>query len=163
MNDSITWKHIVEKLNAFQTTHNEAEEPAASYGYRPTWIDADWAGLRQAMLEGAPWSVVEALKACLTWSDASLARFLRISEKTLQRNRLAEKTLSPDAAEKIIDLAQVLGEGLDTFGEGRRFLSWLTKPSPWFDNETPESFLFDQLGRRLVRDAIGRIEHGIFV
>lgn len=163
MDNKITWKRIVDHLNGLQSAQATVEEPAASYGYRPTWMDGNWAGLRQAMLEGAPWSVVESLKAGLSWSDASLARFLRISEKTLQRNRLAGNTLSSDAAEKIIDLAQVLGEGLDTFGEGKRFLSWLTKPSPWFDHDTPESFLFDQLGRRLVRDAIGRIEHGIFV
>lgn len=158
----MTWDRIIEELSALQTAPSTIEEPAANYGYRPTWIDGDWRGLRQAMLEGAPWSVVESLKTSLNWSDASLARFLRISEKTLQRNRLAENMLGPDASEKIIDLAQVLSEGVDTFGEGRRFLTWLTKPSPWFDHETPESYLFDQLGRRLVRDAIGRIEHGIF-
>lgn len=96
------------------------------------------------------------------WSDAVLARFLRVSEKTLQRSRLAGKDLGPDAAEKILDLTDVLMLGLEIFGERGRFFGWLRTPGIWFHEEVPESLLFDSIGRHVVREALQRIDHGIW-
>lgn len=164
MEQHVVWEQVAQNLSRFEepaaVRGGGAAEPALAYSARPA--GQAWSELRAAAMGGAPWSVFEAVKSCMHWSDASLARFLRVSEKTLQRARMAGKDLGADAAEKALDFAGLLVQGLETFGEGQRFLSWLRTPAPWFDGDVPENFVFDRFGRELVREAVGRIEHGIW-
>ena len=136
-------------------------ESATSYGFSGGG-DMTALALREAVRSGVPWAVLEAAKAAMGWSDAALARFLRVSEKTLQRSRTSGKAMGEDAAEKILDLSGVLMKGLEVFGEWNRFSGWLRTPGLWFENGVPEELLFDAIGRGLVREALDRVSHGIW-
>lgn len=137
-----------------------AEEGAPRYGQEslglPRWQ------LREAVQAGLPWTLLDDVKTAMTWTDAQLARYLRMSEKTLQRSRAAERDLGADAAEKIIDLGAILSAGMHTFGNRANFLGWLRTPLLPFQDETPESCLFDEPGRRMVEEEIERIEWGLW-
>lgn len=157
------WKRVArdfERLASSEGVAGRVSEPAVPYG---SFGSGDsWGSIRSAVHQGAPWGILESVKSGMGWSDAVLARFLRVSEKTLQRSRLAGKDLGPDAAEKILDLTDVLMLGLEIFGERGRFFSWLRTPGIWFHEEVPESLLFDSIGRHVVREALQRIDHGIW-
>ena len=157
------WKGVgrdLERLTSEAAEAGMVSEPAMPYG---SFGSGDsWESLRSAVSEGAPWSILESVKSGMGWSDASLARFLRVSEKTLQRSRVAGKELGPDAAEKILELTSVLMLGLEIFGERGRFFGWLRAPGIWFNEESPENLLFDSIGRQVVREALQRIDHGIW-
>lgn len=148
------------ELSRWQRPESVVKEAVPAYG---EWgAQPAWAVLREAMEAGLPWPIVEGVKGCLGWSDAVLARFLRVSEKTLQRSRATGKELGVDAAEKVLDLVGVLGRGVEAFSDPLRFFAWLRTPSLWFDEAVPESALFDAFGRRRLEEAIGRIEIGLF-
>jgi putative toxin-antitoxin system antitoxin component (TIGR02293 family) len=154
------WKEVERELSRWQRPETGVQEAIPAYG---EWGgQSAWAVLREAMEAGLPWAIAEAVKGCLGWSDAVLARFLRVSEKTLQRSRSTGKELGVDAAEKVLDLVAVLGRGVEAFGDPRRFFAWLRTPSLWFGEELPESALFDAFGRRRLEEAIGRIDYGLF-
>lgn len=150
----------LERLTRGPGGADRVAEPAVPYGSLGS--GDSWESLRSAVSEGAPWSILESVKSGMGWSDASLARFLRVSEKTLQRSRVAGKDLGPDAAEKILELTSVLMLGLEAFGDARRFFGWLRSPGIWFNEEAPETLLFDSIGRQVVREALHRIDHGIW-
>lgn len=155
------WTGIAQTFGAMHGESGfEVAEGAPTYGsFGP---EASWLALREAASDGLPLKMLDALKVCMQWSEAQLALFLRVSEKTLQRSRAAGKGLGIEAAEKVIDLARILGQGLDTFGSGDRLLAWLRTPALWFDDEPPEKFLSDDFGRRMVEEAIGRLEQGFW-
>ncbi len=141
-------------------TRGLVEESAVAYG--APWLESAWWELRDAAASGLPWRMVEVIKEHMGWSDATCARFLRISEKTLQRCRASGGRLNTDSAEKVLDLSRLLLLGREVFGSGERFQGWLATPGLWFDGHTPEALLFDDFGRQLVREALGRIEHGLW-
>lgn len=114
-------------------------------------------------MSGVPFEVAESIKVCMQWSDESLATFIRLSVKTLQRNRATGKRLGVDAAEKIIELAELFAMGKATFGDAARFLSWLKLPNLALGDVAPETFLFDAMGRRRIKEEIVRIEFGVWV
>ena len=154
------WNEVERELNRWQRPESVVREALPIYG---EWgAQSDWSALREAMEAGLPWPIAEGVKGCLGWSDAVLARFLRVSEKTLQRSRATGKELGVDPAEKVLDLVGVLGRGVEAFGDAERFFAWLRTPSLWFGDEVPESALFDAFGRRRLEEAIGRIEVGLF-
>jgi putative toxin-antitoxin system antitoxin component (TIGR02293 family) len=48
------------------------------------------------------------------------------------------------------------------FGESERAWRWLRKPKRRFDGKKPVEMLGTEAGARLVEEAIGQIDHGIF-
>ena len=154
------WSEVERELSRWQRSDSVVKEAVPAYGEWGT--QTPWAVLREAMEAGLPWPIAEGVKGCLGWSDVVLARFLRVSEKTLQRSRATGKELGVDAAEKVLDLVGVLGRGVEAFSDPGRFFAWLRTPSLWFDEAAPESALFDAFGRRRLEEAIGRIEYGLF-
>jgi putative toxin-antitoxin system antitoxin component (TIGR02293 family) len=138
----------------------QVNEQAFEYG--GTWLDHAQERVRQAAMAGAPFEVAERIKARLHWSDESLAKFIRLSVKTLQRHRANGNPLGPDAAEKIVELAELFALGGSTFGDTERFLGWLQLPNLALGEATPESLLFDAMGRRLLKEEIARIEFGVW-
>lgn len=174
-NEAQTWRRLTEEFAPKARTRGSkttaAKPPAAgppqvheqAFEYGGTWLDHAQERVRQAAMAGAPFEVAEGIKARLHWSDESLAKFIRLSVKTLQRQRANGNPLGPDAAEKIVELAELFAMGRSTFGDTERFLGWLRSPNLALGDATPESLVFDAMGRRLLKEEIARIEFGVWV
>ena len=90
-----------------------------------------------------------------------LSRILHLSERTLQRYR-KEDTLSSEASERALLLAQLYQKGIAVFGSKDHFKDWLRTPLPAFQQQPPVGFLDTAFGFELVSDELGRIAHGVF-
>lgn len=160
-----TWRRVADEFaeaaHSGQVASFEVNEHGFEYG--GIWLDQMQEQVRQAAMSGVPFEVAESIKVCMQWSDESLATFIRLSVKTLQRNRATGKRLGVDAAEKIIELAELFAMGKATFGDAARFLSWLKLPNLALGDVAPETFLFDAMGRRRIKEEIVRIEFGVWV
>ena len=89
-----------------------------------------------------------------------LAAAVDLSVRTLQRY-LPEQRLRADATDRLVQLATLYAEGFDLFGEDK-FRRWMESHLPALDGGRPVDFITTTVGIRLLRDLIGRIEHGVF-
>ncbi len=90
------------------------------------------------------------------------AHFLHISERTLQRHKAANSVFDSLLSEKIIEIALLSQYGAEVFGDNQRFYAWLTSEIPAFSRQKPYNFLESSFGIRMIRDELGRLEHGVF-
>ena len=89
-----------------------------------------------------------------------LAAAIDLSVRTLQRYA-PEQRLRADATDRLVQLATLYAEGFDLFGE-EKFRRWMESHLPALDGGRPVDFITTTVGIRLLRDIIGRIEHGVF-
>lgn len=110
---------------------------------------------------GLPKRAILALAKKISFPIQELAKVMHISERTFQR--FDEKELvKPEYSEKAIELAKLYIKGEEVFGSLERFKIWMKTPSVFFRNQTPLSLLDTSIGFSLVKEELGRIEHGIF-
>lgn len=89
-----------------------------------------------------------------------LAAAVDLSVRTLQRYA-PEQRLKADATDRLVQLATLYAEGFDLFGE-EKFRRWMESHLPALAGGRPVDFITTTVGIRLLRDIIGRIEHGVF-
>jgi len=96
------------------------------------------------------------------FTQSEWAAMLQVSERTLQRYAKNNGSFAPINAERAIQIANVINEGIKTFGNVEMFYNWI-KRNPYM----PEGSLsFDSLttyeGIGKVRTQLGRIQQGLF-
>jgi putative toxin-antitoxin system antitoxin component (TIGR02293 family) len=94
-------------------------------------------------------------------SDAEVYRLV-IPRRTLAHRIAKHQPLSRDESDKAVRVARVTAMAEWVFGESERAWRWLRKPKRRFSGKTPVEMLATEAGARLVEEAIGQIDHGIF-
>lgn len=89
------------------------------------------------------------------------ANYLQISERTIQRNQKEKKSFQPIQSERIVELSMLYQYGVDVFGDKDNFNTWLNSVSVALGGRTPKNLLDTKFGISMVKDELGRIEHGI--
>ena len=89
-----------------------------------------------------------------------LAAAVDLSVRTLQRYTPAQR-LKADATDRLVQLATLYAEGFDLFGE-EKFRHWMESSIPTLGSRKPVEFINSTVGIRMLRDILGRIEHGVF-
>ena len=138
---------------------NYVSEPMAIYGNAPSHSILD---LIDRIKNGMNFSTFENITKRIPFSFLDWSQFLHLSERTLQRYKKELKTIDPVYTEKIIDIANLYNLGVFVFGNETTFNQWIESPCLALNDNTPKSLLDTNLGIQLVRDEIGKIQHGIF-
>ncbi|GAB2631503.1 type II RES/Xre toxin-antitoxin system antitoxin [Belliella aquatica] len=94
--------------------------------------------------------------------EDSWADLLHISDRTLQRYKKDQKSFESIHSERILKLGLLFKFGEEVFGDFQLFKSWLFESSIPLGSQSPYSLLDTTFGMELVRDELGRIQHGIF-
>lgn len=89
------------------------------------------------------------------------AHYLQVSERTIQRNRKEKKSFQPIQSERIVELSMLYKYGVEVFEDKDNFNIWLNSKSISLGGRTPKDLLDTKFGIGMVRDELGRIEHGI--
>lgn len=141
----------------------------------PTTTDLDVA---RAVERGLPVSTVRRL----TTSDPEDGGLtpeevgrLVIPRRTLSKRRARRQRLTLEESNRLARAARVLASALEVFGgdsadrttersreAARRAARWLRRPHRALDGQVPLALLTTDAGARLVEDALGRIEYGVF-
>jgi putative toxin-antitoxin system antitoxin component (TIGR02293 family) len=90
----------------------------------------------------------------------AMAPLLPITLRTLQRYK-AKDHFKPSVSGHILELADLVASGTAVFSDRKRFLEWMNRPNKALGNEAPMKILDSTFGVRMVRDELGRIEHGV--
>jgi len=91
------------------------------------------------------------------WSDN-----LHISERTMQRYKKEKKSFAPIYTERILEITQLYHLGAEVFGDKDYFDQWMNSNNLAIGGEKPKNLLNSNFRINLLKDELGRIQHGIF-
>lgn len=94
--------------------------------------------------------------------DEVLTRALGLSRRTYQRWKLRDGPVSADAGNRIWMLASLIAQAEDALGSRAAALEWFARPALALDGRTPLSLLETPAGQELVRQALIRIDQGVY-
>jgi len=101
-----------------------------------------------------------AKKSPLDFNDWS--NVLETTTRTLERYKKDNKKLSSSQTEKIIAIQQLMNYGNEVFGSETNFKKWLLTENIALGGKIPKDLFDTTIGIGMIKDALGRIEHGIF-
>jgi putative toxin-antitoxin system antitoxin component (TIGR02293 family) len=110
---------------------------------------------------GIPFNEFEKIVDNVPFSLAEWASYLQLSERTIQRNQKEKKPFQPIQSERIVDLVMLYEYGVEVFGDQGNFNIWLNSKSIALGGRTPKELLDTKFGVGMVKDELGRIEHGV--
>ncbi len=113
--------------------------------------------------DGVTYSFFDMLRTYAPFTEEDWAAFLGISTKSLQRYQKSMKKFKPIHSEKIIEIAEVIHQGMEVFGDMNKLKLWLNTPNYALHNHTPKNLLSDSYGKELVLTELVHIDFGIFV
>ena len=93
--------------------------------------------------------------------ESELAKILGFASRTIQR-RKEKQELPVNESILLFRVAEILATADRVFSGMDTAIEWLKRKNRAFDFQTPISLLSDDIGRKLVEDELGRIEHGIY-
>lgn len=111
--------------------------------------------------KGLPKSVVVTLSSILGVSMEKMSNLIHVSHRTIQRKE-AHELLNVYSTEQILEIAQVISRGIEVMGTIEAFVAWLHKDIRSLQYKKPLDFLDTSFGTSLIKDILGRIEHGVY-
>lgn len=134
--------------SAWQLLYNTST-PASSFDYLENAIG------------GVPKASAMKLANTMDVPLKDMASLLNISYKTFARKKPADK-MDTLTSSLTIEIANVIAEGVTTFGSLQKFRNWLQKPNRALASHTPFSLLNTPTGIKMVQNVLGRINEGIY-
>ncbi len=114
----------------------------------------------EAIKAGLPYELFEELADRLDVSTTDLARVIGVPARTLQR-RKAEGAFPQDESDRLFRIVRLLERANEVIGaEGPR---WLVTPKRFLGGATPLDTADTEVGAWEVHQALGRLEHGVFL
>lgn len=96
------------------------------------------------------------------FTQAEWAAILHVSERTLQRYAKNNSSFASINAERALQIATVIKEGITTFGNADLFYSWIKRDPYMLEGNLSFASLTSNEGIQKVLTQLGRIQHGIF-
>ncbi len=141
-----------------EPTYSLVNEPAVAYG---SLDDVQALDLIQMIRKGLHYKKFHSLFQEAAFTINEWSKILHISERTMQRYESENKNFDPIQSEKIIQIAMLHKYGISVFGNAQNFHTWLYSKSIAMGGITPKDLLDSSLGIDLIKDELGRIEHGV--
>jgi len=112
--------------------------------------------------DGLPYRAFEQLTTLLDTPAGTLAEYLRIPARTLQR-RKRSGVLSVDESERILRLSRLYQAALDLFeGDHKAAVAWLGRNNRALTGRMPVEMAALEVTGEQVLQLIGRLEHGVY-
>ena len=111
--------------------------------------------------DGIDYETFESVAVKTPLKDKDWAVILDTTLRTLVRYKKDNKTFAPKQTEKIIEIQQLMQYGEEVFGDKENFHDWLMSENIAVGGMVPGDLLDTSVGLGIVKDELGRIEHGI--
>lgn len=142
------------------TTRKRQPKGSSIFSYQSA-DDKNVLAIIDAVRTGISYTDFDKMASKTPFSLAEWASYLQLSERTIQRNQKENKPFQPIQSEKIIELVMLYEYGIEVFGDKDNFNIWLTSRSVALGGRAPKELLDTKFGIDLVKDELGRIEHGV--
>jgi len=111
--------------------------------------------------KGLPKSVVTTISNILGISMEKMSSLIHVSLRTIQRKN-EDELLNVYSTEQILEIAEVISRGIHVLGSIEAFTKWLHQDIRALNYSKPLDFLDTSFGTSLIKDTLGRIEHGVY-
>jgi putative toxin-antitoxin system antitoxin component (TIGR02293 family) len=132
---------------------SKAEEPIAPY-YRSVKVIP--------LVKDFTYNEFKKIADKVPFTQAEWAAILHVSERTLQRYAKNNGSFAPINAERALQLAQIIKEGIAAFGNAGLFYNWIKRKPYMLEGNLSFESLTTTDGIQKVLTQLGRIQHGIF-
>ena len=143
-------KAVVYKVG---NTASKAEEPIAPYYRSVKVIPA---------VKDFTYNEFKKIADKVPFTQAEWAAILHVSERTLQRYAKSNSSFAPINAERAMQIATVIKEGIITFGNAELFYNWIKRNPYMLGGNLSFESLTSNEGIQKILTQLGRIQHGIF-
>jgi len=123
--------------------------------------DRDSLNIVHSVREGVPYGGFNSIIENTPFSPEEWASYLHVSERTLQRYKKEKRKFDTLQSERIIQVIQLYYFGTEVFGSEEKFDIWLAAENVALGNIVPKTLLDSSFGINILRDELGRIDHGI--
>lgn len=110
---------------------------------------------------GLPKRALTSLSTKLGLPLRTMAKFLHIGERTIQRKR-EQDLLDLATSEQVLQIAVVYATGAELFGSIEVFQHWMAADNIALGGKKPLDLLPSRYGARLILDILGRIDSGVY-
>jgi putative toxin-antitoxin system antitoxin component (TIGR02293 family) len=114
----------------------------------------------QAIKEGLAYKVFENLAKDLELPASDLAQVIGVPIRTLQR-RKQEGYFPSDESDRLFRIVRLVERAKEVLGTSG--ISWLKSPKKFLSGQSPLEFADTEAGAWEVNQALGRLEHGVFL
>jgi len=111
--------------------------------------------------EGIPYSEFSKVLINYPFTLKEWSNYLNISSRTLERHRDESKSFRQEQSERILAIFQLLNYGRTVFDFQKGFYNWLNSNNIALGGIKPKELLDTNIGIGIIKDELGRIEHGI--
>jgi len=111
--------------------------------------------------EGISYSDFNKVSNLAPFTTREWAVYLNISIRTMERHREENKVFRQEQSERILSIYQLLNYGKSVFGNRENFFDWMGSESIALGGIKPKELLDTSIGINMVRDELGRLEHGV--
>ena len=123
---------------------------------KPVTCDLDIARL---IRDGLPVDVIDTLIVDKTVTPDEVRRIIMPPKAVSERRR--KGGLTPEQSGRVIRVARIFAEALETFGSREKALTWMRRACSVLGGEAPIDLLDTEEGAHLVESLLGRIAHGL--
>lgn len=86
---------------------------------------------------------------------------LPVSKRTIEKTK-DQELLSPLVSDRVLQIAALYQFGANVIGNNQQFQEWLQSPLIALGGKKPVDFMNNDTGISMIKDLLGRIEHGIY-
>lgn len=119
--------------------------------------------MHDLVTEGLPVERARDLIASFQLIDReTVLRTIGVSDRTLQRAKIADKPLDTNASDRSLRLASVVEQAIDVLGSQDAAERWLSTPAMALDRRRPIDLLQSSEGTELVKTLLTRMDYGVY-
>ncbi len=107
-------------------------------------------------------SARELMASFLIIDRDTVLKAMGISERTLQRAKLAHRPLDSNASDRSLRLAAVAEQAIEVLGSQEAAERWLAAPAMGLDQRRPIDLLQSSEGTELVKTLLTRMDYGVY-
>jgi putative toxin-antitoxin system antitoxin component (TIGR02293 family) len=123
---------------------------------KPVTCDVD---IDRLIGDGLPVDVIDALIVGKTVTPDEVRRIIMPPKALSERRR--KGGLTPEQSDRVIRVARIFAEALETFGSREKALTWMRRACSVLGGKAPVDLLDTEEGARMVESLLGRIAHGL--
>lgn len=148
-----------------------AEEPVSSATYQLLGgrrllknKPATRADIHASIVGGVPYAALLHLAGeTKTLTESEVAGVVGVSARTLRRQKSTpNKPMPPELASRTWLFAEILAQAADVFGSREEAERWMAHAAMGLDGARPIDLLRTVQGAELVKEFLGRLEHGVY-
>ncbi|MEM8510221.1 MAG: antitoxin Xre/MbcA/ParS toxin-binding domain-containing protein [Bacteroidota bacterium] len=111
--------------------------------------------------DGIPFHDFSYIAAAHPFDTKEWGAFLNTTVRTLDRYKEGNKKLTQKQTERVIEIQQLMEYGITVFEDNQNFYAWLNSKNVALGGFVPKQLFDTTIGINLVKDELGKIEHGL--